>query len=158
MCLSAFLVLRPPTGDRRVLLGQIDPRAPWGDLAALNPARIAPLEGRWMLPACQLLFFESPQEAARRILREQLGSSGIPLEGPSVHSEAYRRPEAAGSDPHWDLHFIFEGRWPSDRPPSGAPWKELAFVDPTSVDPAEFGRGHGDVLALVGLGPRTTAP
>ncbi|MGD0249809.1 MAG: hypothetical protein ABSB97_02815 [Thermoplasmata archaeon] len=160
MCLSVFLVIQPTGGDPRVLLGRIDPEAPWHHLGAIERSRLATIGDRWLLPASQLLFFESPEEAALRIVREHLESDPFPLVGPSVFSEAYRRPESRPADPHWDLHFIFRGRWPSDRPPRASPWKELAFLDPVTLDAVEIGRGHADILDLVGLPPRraTAAP
>jgi hypothetical protein len=158
MCLSTFLVIQPPGGDRRVLLGRLDPEAPWDRLAALERSRLPLIGDRWLLPASQLLFFESPQEAAHRIVREHLESDPLPLLGPSVYSEAYRRPDSPSADPHWDLHFVFRGRWPSDRAPKASPWKELAFLDPATLDPTEIGRGHGDILALAGHPLRGATP
>lgn len=158
MCLSTFLVVRPPGRDREVLLGRVDPDAPWFDLAALEPDRVKRIGSRWMLPSSQLLFFESPDESAARIAREQLGAGLPPREGFSVHSEAYRRPEGSARDPHWDLHFVYRVRWPDDGPPRAAPWSELAFVDLDSIAPGDIARGQADVLALVGLaaGPTGT--
>ncbi len=158
MCLSVFLVLRP-AGDRsRVLMGRLDPRAPWAELGALDPARAAQVGNRWMLPSSQLLLFESPDEAARRVLREQLAGPSLSLEGPAVFSEAYRRSESVTRDPHWDLHFVYRGDWPSSRPPVASPWTELAFVDLASVRPSEIGRAQADVLALVDLAPQGADP
>jgi ADP-ribose pyrophosphatase YjhB (NUDIX family) len=154
MCLSVFLVLTSPDQDRAVLMGRIDPSAPWDEIGALDAGRASAVGDRWMLPSSQLVFFESPEEAARRILKEQLGRSPIPLEGPAVFSEAYRRPTSSDADPHWDFHFVFRGRWPSSTPPRSPAWRELAFVDVGRVDPATIARSQGDVLALVGFRPR----
>ncbi len=151
MCLSVFLVLRPPGRDREVLLGRLDPTAPWFELGALEPSRVVRIGQRWMLPSSQLLFFEGPEVAAERIAREQLGTTLPPVEERSVHSEAYGRSPTSARDPHWDLHFVFRARWPSSEPPAAAAWKELAFVDLDAILPSELARGQADVLALVGL-------
>jgi len=135
-------------------MGRIDPSAPWSEIGALDPARAAAVGDRWMLPSSQLVFFESPGDEARRILREQLASPPIPLDGPGVFSEAYRRPGTSAADPHWDLHFVFRGRWPSSTPPRAPAWRLLEFVDVEKTEPTEIARNQGDVLALVGLAPR----
>ncbi len=154
MCLSVFLLIRPAAGSGRVLLGRIDPAASWWELGALDPSRVAAVGNFWMLPSSQLLLFESPEEAASRVAREQLAAPSLPLEGPTVFSETYRRPASRSRDPHWDLHFVFRGRWTSDRPPRVPVWKELAFVDLATLSPSEIARNQGDVLALAGLPPR----
>ncbi len=156
-CLSAFVLLRPANQDGKVLFGKLDPGAAWSELGALEPARVAQVGDRWMLPSSQLLLFESPDEAARRIVREQLAARPIPLEGPSVFSEAYRRPGSTANDPHWDLQFVYRGRWPTDRPPRVPVWKELAFLEVAGLDPGQIARNQGDVLALAGLPPRAPA-
>ena len=154
LCLSVFLVLSPPGRDAAVLLGRIDPSAPWDEIGALDPERVRSVGDRWMLPSSQLIFFESPQEATQRILKEQLDSDPIPLEAPAVFSEAYRRPGSRANDPHWDFHFIFRGRWPDATPPKAAAFRELAFVDVTHLALRDLARNQGDVLTLVGLSPK----
>jgi hypothetical protein len=153
MCLSVFLVFRSSRRSKEALLGKVDPSGPWFDLAALGPDRLALLQDRWMLPASQLLLFESPDDAARRVAREQLEMELTELPPPRVFSETQRREGAEGKDPHWDLLFVYEIPWPKDRPVRAPPWKELAFVPVRSTLRSEFGRGHGDVLELVGLPP-----
>jgi hypothetical protein len=150
MCLSAFLVIRPDGHPGEVLMGRLAPSADWATIGGLDAERVARVGRRWMLPSSQLLLFESPIEAAARIAREQLGVPVPGLQGPSVFSEAYRRPGSDG-DPHWDLHFIFEGRWPTTRFPASAPFAELAFVDVGRTSRTEIGRAQADVLALLGL-------
>ncbi len=154
MCLSTYLVIRPPGREREVLLGRLDPTAPWFEIAALEPSRVERIGSQWLLPSSQLVFFESPDTSAEQIAREQLRAPLPPREGFSVHSEAYGRPNAPATDPHWDLHFVYRYRWPTARPPPKGPWAELAFVDLDTISPEEIGRGQADVLALVGLAPK----
>jgi len=151
MCLSVFLVLEAPGHDGSVLLGKLDPTAPWWEIGALDPERLARVGERWMLPSCQLLLFESPEEAARRILKEQLGVGPIPLSGPFVFSDPSVRPGRPGTDPHWDFHFVFRGKWANATPPRFSAWKRLEFVDVATTRPNELARDQADVLELVGL-------
>ena len=157
MCLSVFLVVRAPDRPHDVLLGRIDPNGPWEQAAAIDGSRARRIGERWVLPASQLLLFEPVEAAARRISSEMLGRSDLVLGPPQLFSEAYRR-EGAAVDPHWDLQFVYVADWPGGAPERyrGRLWKELAFVDVRTVPSAGFGRGHGDVLALVGLPPRPT--
>jgi len=158
MCLSVYLLLHPPRKPRQVLLGRLDPGGPWIRAAALGPERVARIGDRWVLPATQLLLFEGPDEAARRIATELLGRPDLRLAGPRVFSEAYARP-GGPSDPHWDLQFVYDGEWPAGSPPPerGNLWRELQFVDVARTPTGAFGRAHGDVLALAGLPPRSEA-
>jgi len=150
MCLSVFLVVEPVGRPGHVLLGRIDPTADWATVGGLDPGRVERVGRRWMLPSSQLLLFESPDEAATRIAREQLGVSLPGLAGPTVFSEAYRSAGTDG-DPHWDLHFVYRAQWPGDRFPASAPFAELEFVDLARTSRTEIARAQADVLELVGL-------
>ena len=151
VCLSAFIVLRPSRTPTRVLLGRPNPEAPWEEMATLEEAHVRSIGNRWILPASHLREFESPTEAATRILREQLGTADLSLQGPDVFSEAYTSVLDPESGTHWDLHFVFQGDWPSDQAPRTPAWRELAFVDPRALTSADIARGHADILALAGL-------
>ena len=151
MCLSVFLLLHPPGRPAQILMGRPSLDAPWDKLGAMDADRLRQMEDRWVLPASHLLLFEDPQAGADRLQRELLESAPVRLEGPQVASEAYARPSAPSKDPHWDIHFLFRGEWPDPHPPQATPWKELAFVEVTRTPRREYGRGHGDILALAGL-------
>jgi hypothetical protein len=154
LCLNAFVVLSPPGDPSQVLLGMVDPNAPWREIGGVTTQRLAELATRWMLPSRQLFLFESPQDAAQTILREQLEVGPTPLDGPSVFSEAWTRPKPAGQGQHWDLHFVFKGSWPAGRVLYASPWLKLEFHDPARLDRARVGRGHLDVLGLAGFSVR----
>ncbi len=157
MCLSAFLVVRPPSRPHEVLVGRMKATDAWEHAAGVHADRIRSTGDRWVLPASQLVFFERPDEAARRIAAEQLHLADLPLGSPRVFSEAYPRRDGP-QDPHWDLHFVYTVDRPSaSPPPRGELWQELTYVDVRSTPASAFGRGHGDVLALVGLAPSGTA-
>jgi hypothetical protein len=151
LCLNAFVLISPPDDARKVLLGQVDPQAPWREIGGVTPQRLAGLSTRWMLPCRQLFLFESPQEASAEILRTQLGIEQMALEGPSVFSEVWNRPSPAGKGQHWDIHFVFRGTWPAGRELRAGPWLKLEFHDPAHLDRSTVGRGHADVLVLAGF-------
>jgi hypothetical protein len=151
LCLNAFLLLTDPEDPARVVLGQIDPNADWGELGGMHAKRIEELGDRWMLPSRQLFLFEDPADAARSIAREQLRLPELRLDPPTVTSEAWERPSGAGRGPHWDLSFLVRGSWPSDRPLQAPAWRRLAFQDPRSLEAHEVGRHHLDVLELSGF-------
>lgn len=153
MCLSAYLVLESPTRPGEILVGRIDPSGPWEEIGALDPKRAEAIAAQWMLPASHLRLFEGPEEAARRILASQLGVELPVLPPPRIVSEAYARPQSPDRDPHWDLQFIYRATWPIDGTPTHPAWRELRFVDVTTVPVGDFARGHGDILALAGLPP-----
>jgi len=153
MCLSAFLVLTSPEDPDSVLLGRIAPDPRWEHLGAMGPERVARFANRWMLPSSQLLLFEAPVDAARRLGRELLGLELDHLADPQVFSEAYPRTGGAEDDLHWDLHFVFRRAGPI-QPPRHPMWRELRYVRVDSVPRAGFARNQGDVLELVGLRPK----
>jgi len=145
ICLSSFVVLSPPGKPNEVLMGKLNPAAPWDHIGALDKERAETNSRGWMLPSSHLILFESPQEAAARILREQLSISDQKLTGPYVFSEVY------GPKNHWDLEFIFTGE--KESAPKTDSWSELKFVDTTKAKKEEFARSHEDILAHIGKWP-----
>ena len=141
-CLSAFVVLSKPRAPNRVLLGRLNKEGPWEHLAALGPGRADRHSRGWTLPSSHLILYESPDEAARRILTEQLGIPTQRLSEPKVFSEVWGEPR------HWDIEFVFLGTR-TDIHPTGC-WSRLEFVDLTRTKKAEMSRWHEDVLAQVG--------
>jgi len=72
-------------------MGHLDPSAPWDHVGALGSGASEANSKGWMLPSSHLMIGESPQAAAERILKEQLGLPSSPLKGPFVFSEVYGR-------------------------------------------------------------------
>jgi ADP-ribose pyrophosphatase YjhB (NUDIX family) len=141
-CISAFLIISQSGHPGRVLMGRINKKAAWDHLGALDPGRVERHSKGLMLPSSALILGESPQDAAQRILKEQLGIGDQRLEGPHVFSEVY------GPENHWDLQFLFLG----DRnvAPAHPAWDELRYVDTSITKSNEMARGHQDILAHVG--------
>ncbi len=154
LCLSAFLILTAPAAPGRVLLGRPNAQAPWESMATLEPAHLAAIGQRWILPASHLREFESPKAAGERIAREQLALPHPALEGPQVFSEDYPSSIDPESGTHWDVHFLFRGSW--DAPAGGVPaaWSELRLLDPRTLTRRDLARGHADILGLAGFGVR----
>jgi hypothetical protein len=151
LCLNVFVILSPPDDPSNVLLGMVNPGAPWREIGGVTPKRLEELATRWMLPSRQLFLFESPREAAESILSEQLELEILTLDGPAVFSEAWTRPTPVGKGQHWDIHFVFRGVWPRHRALRASPWRKLDFQDPARLDRAQVGRSHSDVLTLAGF-------
>jgi len=151
LCLSAFVIVSPPGRPSDVLLGKIDPSGPWWEIGALDPGRARAAAGRWMLPSSQLQFFESPDDAGRRILQEQLNAPKLRLGAAQVFSETYQSRRHPEQTHHWDLHFVYRVEWPATDPPHLPAWRELAFVDPSRVARGDFARAHEEILELAGF-------
>jgi hypothetical protein len=151
VCLSAFLLVTEARHPSSVLMGHMNPQAPWDHIGALDPSRIEAHSRGWMLPSSHLIVREAPQEAARRIAREQLELPDLKLSGPQVVSEAYTPKRFPGTAQHWDLEFLFRGEIPAAEIPHPAAWKELAFVDLRRTTKAEIARSHEDILESAGL-------
>ena len=149
MCLSVYVVLRSSETGSGVVAGRLDPDADWPTIGAIPRDRLVRISQGWMLPSRHLRLFEDPGDAAKSILADQLGVLGVPLRGPRVFSETYRR-EGPAVDPHWDLQFVYEGAWPVGRDLVAAPWRELRLLDLGRTAPGEFVRAHGDILELLG--------
>jgi hypothetical protein len=151
LCLSTFLILRAQDNAHAVLMGHMNPAAPWDDIGALDRERIEAHRHGWMLPSSHLIYYESPDESAQRILREQLELPPQTLAPPVVMSETYAPRRHPGATQHWDLGFLYQGSIPSRPVPFAPAWKELAFVDTRTVRRSEIARSHEDVLSLIGL-------
>lgn len=147
-CISAFVVVSDSSRPGTVLLGRLNPDAPWDHLGALDRERTSVHSKGWMLPSSHLMYGESPAQAAERILKEQLGVEGVVLGAPDVFSEVYgpkRHPEKKG---HWDLEFIFRvAVAPSLVDLQHPAWQTLRFLDARTLDPAEVARSHEDIIS-----------
>ncbi len=151
LCLSAFLVLSERGRPDHVLLGHLDPAAPWDHIGALDASRTKAHSQGWMLPSSHLIVHESPDEAARRIAAEQLERRDLTFAEPRVVSEVYTPRRFPGLARHWDLEFIFRGEWPGGTAPRAAAWTDLRFVDLATTPKSAIARSHEDVLESAGL-------
>ena len=142
MCISAFVVISKGGERGKVLMGKINKNADWDHIGALDKKRVERFATGWMLPSSHLILFETPEGAARRILREQLAIKDQALDGPMTFADT------SGNSNHWDLGFIFTGK--RETLPSSPAWDELAFLDAASLKPTDVVRSQLDVLAYAG--------
>jgi len=151
LCLSAFLVITDIQNPNSVLMGNLNPKAPWDHIGALDPARIEIHSKAWMLPSSHLVVYESPHDAAKRILKEQLKLANLKLSEPAVVSETYVPKRFPNMLRHWDIEFIFKGQISRDDIPKPQAWTRLTFVNLDFTDKVEIARSHEDILESVGL-------
>lgn len=150
LCLSSFLILTEGE-SQRVLMGRLDPGAPWDEIGALDADRALTHSRGWMLPSSHLMVYESPQEAAQRILREQLGVQHLELSEAKVVSEVGTPRRFPSLARHWDFEFIFRGKMALGSAPRHDAWSELRFIDLTRTGRQEVARSHDDVLESAGF-------
>ena len=148
MCLSVFLVLWKEN-IHHVLLGKVNKEYDWIRAGALSKESASRITQKWMLPSSHFLLYESPKDASRRILKEQLGLDEQPLEGPFVFSEVYDAPKYEIQN-HWDMEFVFTGKVQSGSASSHPAWSELKFLDVSKIPDSEFARSHQDILVEIG--------
>ena len=156
LCLSVFLVITETGHGNRVLMGHLNPAAPWDHIGALDPSRAAVHSKGWMLPSSHLIVKESPQAAARRVAREQLELPDLPLGEPRVVSDLGTPRRFPGMGDHWDLEFLVRGELDAADVPPAAAWTELRFVDLDATPKSAIARSHEDILESAGL--RFAAP
>lgn len=151
LCLSAFDIVVPKSNPNAALLGYVNPEAPWDEIGALDESRIKAHSSRWMVPSCHLMLGESPQDAAKRIAKEQLELEGLSFSEPKVNSEYYHSPNFPQRPLHWDIEFIFKGVLsdPFKKRPSA--WRRLEFVDLSKTSKSKIARSHEDILESAGL-------
>ena len=142
MCISAFLIISRHNDPESILMGKLNKSANWDHIGALDAKRLERFSGGWMLPSSHLILYETPEGAARRILREQLHVKGMKLTG------ALPFADTSGKENHWDLGFIYTGE--GDSVPKSDAWRELKFVKSSELSKDEVVRSHVDVLAHAG--------
>lgn len=147
-CVSAFLVLHGKDG---ILVGKMAKPEIWvekfyvGEMFAPKYAA----SNKWLLPASHLEYGEKPDDAAKRILTQEIGVGEAKLTFRQVQSHLSQDPD----DPeaaHWDICLVYEGKLKEvvERPE----WfSELKFIKPSQLSSNDFTRGHGDVLKEFGL-------
>lgn len=150
-CLSSFVVINSKENPEKVLLGHLNPSAPWDHIGALDEKRVLTHSKGWMIPSSHLIIHESPHEASKRVLKEQLGieNEKVALSDPKVVSEAYTL-KLANLPNHWDIGFIYRGTLSGNAPKSNA-WTDLRFIDVGKASRSEMARSHEDILEYAGF-------
>ena len=154
VCLSSFVIVR---NENKVLVGRMTKPGEWikrffvGEKFA--PGYVS--SNKYLLPARHLAWYESPREAAESVLQEQLRIK-VPNKVDLMGVQSHIRGDVNSKDqpPHWDICFIYEAKV-SARTVKGTkspPWfKDLHFVQLSSLTIDDFTRGHGDILQEAGL-------
>jgi len=142
MCISAFMIVSKEGEPGSILMGKIDKNANWDHIGALDKKRVERHSNGWMLPSSHLILYETPEGAARRILREQLHLKDMKITGPLTFVDT------SGNENHWDIGFIFLGE--RETVPKSDAWRELRFVDSASLKSEDVVRSQIDVLAYAG--------
>jgi ADP-ribose pyrophosphatase YjhB (NUDIX family) len=147
-CLSSFLVLKGKSG---ILVGKMAKPEIWIDRFLVGemfaPKYVS--SNKWLIPASHLKYGEKPEDAAIRVLVEQVGSKRIKLRFLQVQSHLSQDPndpEAA----HWDICFVYGGTL-KGKIQTPEWFSELRFVKPQDIGSGDFTRGHGDVLKELGI-------
>jgi len=151
LCLSAFLIITNTENVNSAVMGHLNPNAPWDHLGALDKTRKDLHSTGWMLPSSHLIVYESPNEAAARILREQLNLQNVKLNGPQVVSETYVPKRFPNLAKHWDIEFIYKAHIQAKELPKSSAWTELKIIDLAVTKRSEIARSHEDVLESAGL-------
>src|SRR2546428_12641134 len=128
VCLSAFLIVTEARDARKILMGHMNPKAPWDHIGALDPSRVEAHSHGWMLPSSHLIFRESPDDAARRVAREQLELPDLVLSGPKVISEVYTPRRLPRTALHSDLEFLLRGQLADPYVHPTPALEEFAFI------------------------------
>ena len=148
-CLSSFLVLRR---KGTILVGKMAKPEIWVERFMVGEA-FAPKyasSNKWLLPASHLMYGEKPEDAAKRVLTEQVNVSNAKLSLLQVQSHISQNPndpEAA----HWDICFVYTAEFRGKQLNRPEWFSELGFQNPKSLKSEDFTRGHGDVLTELGI-------
>jgi ADP-ribose pyrophosphatase YjhB (NUDIX family) len=147
-CLSSFLVLRSKDG---ILVGKMARPELWIEkfLVGENFAPKYVESGKYVIPASHLKYGEKPEDAATRVLVEEVQAKMNKLRLLEVQSHLSQNPndpEAA----HWDICFVYGGTV-KGKIPCPEWFSELKFVKPRDLTGSDFTRGHGDVLLELGV-------
>jgi hypothetical protein len=151
LCLSSFLVISESSNPNTVLMGHLNPKAPWDHIGALDESRIQIHSKGWMLPSSHLMIHESAQQAASRIAGEQLHIEDLKLSEPKVVSEVYPPKYFQDLADHWDIEFIFLGSVDKSRLRKVNAWIDLEFLNLSTLERSSIARSHEDILESAGF-------
>jgi ADP-ribose pyrophosphatase YjhB (NUDIX family) len=155
VCLSSFVVV--DSGDA-LLVGKMAKPEIWVERFFVGErwAKGYVESGKYVLPASHLAWYESPLDAAIRILNEQVLMS-VKKERVKLfdtQSQVSVDISGKGEPPHWDLCFVYRVEVsPTEAHDFGRPewFEDLGFKPKSSLKPENFARGHGDVLQEAGV-------
>lgn len=105
----------------------------------------------WRLPASYLYEGENPDEAAKRVARDQLRLRPTDLGRPACYA-FYDTSSWYAGHKHYDLCFVYEVR---TNPPKVVPpwWQRLEWVQPSFLRKQELGSAMGDLVRAFARSP-----
>lgn len=146
-CVSSFLVLK---GKGGILVGKMSRPEIWVERFLMGE-KFAPqyaASNKWLIPASHLKYGEKPEDAATRILVEQVRTKKSKLKLLQAQSHLSQDPNDPESA-HWDICFVYGGTL-KGKVQAPEWFSELRFMKPQSLRSDDFTRGHGDVLKELG--------
>lgn len=155
LCLSSFVLVR---NGGRVLVGKMTKPEVWIDRFFVGE-KLAPdyvASDKYLLPARHLAWYESPLEAAKSVVRDQvkLRTPSKSLRFIEVQSHIRGDVNSTEQPPHWDICFVYEAKVSAKtvRQLKTPPWfRDLHFMQLSSLSVDDFTRAHGDILEEAGL-------
>ncbi len=151
-CASSFVLVR---NGGKVLAGIAREHRRWREQWQPNINAYRPQDQEaefrsWRLPAAYLYEGEHPDDAARRVLRDQLAVPPKKLERPVIYS-FYDPSSWYRGARHYDLCFVYE--IPGNAPRAVPPWWErLEFVGPRFLRGRELGSAMSDLVRVLKFG------
>ncbi len=151
VCLSSFVAVTDGRGG--ILVGRMDRLDIWLERFFVNPSNGPGFlaSGKLLLPASHLLWYESPLDAAERILKEIALIDDVPKEQLKlVDAQSHLRPSPKNSSvPHWDICIVYKVDSYHGKLNEPEWFKDFGFK--FNLKPDDFTRGHGDVLEEANL-------
>jgi hypothetical protein len=150
ICLSSFVVV---ASGPRILVGKMVKPETWVKEFFVGE-QYAPgyvMSGKYLMPASHLAWYESPLDAAERVLKEQVLMPISREEIKLVDIQSHVSGEIGNEKEshHWDLCFVYRISVPGSaaRKMKKPDWfEDFGFKLTSALSPRDFTRGHGDVL------------
>jgi hypothetical protein len=143
---------------KRILIGKMAKPEIWVERffvgESFAPGYLA--SDKFLIPARHIAWYESPLDAAKEIVIEQVGVP-LPRRGPKlldVQSHVRGDVRSQKEPPHWDICFVYDVEVSAKtvsglKPPAW--FRDLRFTPLSSLTADDFTRGHGDILQEAGL-------
>jgi len=143
-CISSFVIVRKRDS---YLMGMVTNPELWADNFNLNTTKPGGWADKWRLPATYLKLGEHPEDAANRVMEDQLGLRNYELSLAQVQSHAGDSAAFKG-ETHWDLCYVYVGLYPMVREELSPTkfFSEISFKNLDEVAAEELGSGHGAIL------------
>ena len=148
-CASSFVLVR---NGRKILAGIPSEHRKWREQWQPNIRTYRPQDQEaefrsWRLPAAFLFEGEHPDDAARRVMRDQLRLPPRKLDRPAIYT-FYDRSSWYPGRRHYDLCFVYEVR---NAAPREIPdwWERLEFVGPAFLRKQELGSAMSDLVRVL---------